>query len=197
MDYTKTVVDPVTEVVPRSRLRGFVEDFTVKAEVLLLEGETHLGRKPVRAVSYCIILAILNLPTTLKGGLRFTTESAREAYAHHVLFGFRPIPPIRNLVKLLAERMKARCGGRMWMSAHMRRGDFTIVGWVMEGTIEAHLNRIQTKLDAARSTLEQLHVSNRGISNPTLNREISERALPLANDPLVCLRHLMFAVLMV
>lgn len=47
MDYTKTVVDPLKEVVPRSRVRGFTEDFNVGGEVLLLEGETHLGRKPV------------------------------------------------------------------------------------------------------------------------------------------------------
>lgn len=50
MDYTKTVVDPIRQVVPRSRVRGLVEDFTVTAEVLLLEGETHLGRKPVGVV---------------------------------------------------------------------------------------------------------------------------------------------------
>ena len=51
MDYTKTVVDPIRQVVPRSRVRGLVEDFrAVTAKVLLLEGETHLGRKPVRVV---------------------------------------------------------------------------------------------------------------------------------------------------
>jgi hypothetical protein len=50
MDYTKTVVDPIRQVVPRSRVRGVVEDYTVTATVLLLEGETHLGRKPVRPV---------------------------------------------------------------------------------------------------------------------------------------------------
>ena len=47
MDYTKTVVNPLREVVPRSRVRGFVENFRFNTEVLLLEGETHLGRKPV------------------------------------------------------------------------------------------------------------------------------------------------------
>lgn len=52
MDYSKTVVDPIRQVVPRSRVRGLVEDFTVTAEVLLLEGETHLGRKPVRVQFY-------------------------------------------------------------------------------------------------------------------------------------------------
>jgi hypothetical protein len=49
MDYTKTVVDPIRQVAPRSQIRGFVEDYSpVKAEVLMLEGEIHLGRKPVR-----------------------------------------------------------------------------------------------------------------------------------------------------
>lgn len=48
MDYTKTVVEPIRQVVPRYTLRGFKEDYgDVDADVLLIEGEIHLGRKPV------------------------------------------------------------------------------------------------------------------------------------------------------
>lgn len=48
MDYTKTVVEPIRQVVPRHTLRGFKEDYEdISADVLLIEGEIHLGRKPV------------------------------------------------------------------------------------------------------------------------------------------------------
>lgn len=50
MEYTKTVVPTVRQVLPRRRVRGWVEDFTTDAYVLLLEGETHLSRKPVRSL---------------------------------------------------------------------------------------------------------------------------------------------------
>jgi hypothetical protein len=49
MDYLKSVVEPIRQVVPSSRLRGLIEDYdSVNTDVLVLEGETHLNRKPVR-----------------------------------------------------------------------------------------------------------------------------------------------------
>lgn len=49
MDYLKSVVDPIKQVAMRSTLKGLVDDYhNVSEEVLLLEGETHLNRKPVR-----------------------------------------------------------------------------------------------------------------------------------------------------
>ncbi|KDN50150.1 hypothetical protein RSAG8_01486, partial [Rhizoctonia solani AG-8 WAC10335] len=47
MDYTKSVVEPIKQVAPRSRLRGMVEDYSdISTDVLVLAGETHLNRKP-------------------------------------------------------------------------------------------------------------------------------------------------------
>jgi hypothetical protein len=52
MEYTKAVVDPIRQIVPRGQVRGFVEEYTiVDQEVLLLEGETHIYRKPVRPIA--------------------------------------------------------------------------------------------------------------------------------------------------
>jgi hypothetical protein len=54
MDYAKIVVGHIKQVVPRSSIRGFKDDFhDVDADVVLLSGETHLGRK---AVNSCLIL---------------------------------------------------------------------------------------------------------------------------------------------
>lgn len=49
MDYVKHVADPVRHVAPRQSIRGFVDDYDHSmADVVLLAGELHLGRKPVR-----------------------------------------------------------------------------------------------------------------------------------------------------
>lgn len=48
MEYAKTVVQPIREVAHRSSIRGFKEDYYhLDADVVILAGETHLGRKPV------------------------------------------------------------------------------------------------------------------------------------------------------
>src|SRR5712672_1108697 len=48
MEFAKTVVQPIKHVVPRSTIRGFKDDYYhVDADVVVLAGETHLGRKPV------------------------------------------------------------------------------------------------------------------------------------------------------
>ena len=51
MDFAKIVVGHARQVVPRSSIRGFKDDYhDVDADVVVLSGETHLGRK---AVSRC------------------------------------------------------------------------------------------------------------------------------------------------
>lgn len=51
IDYAKTVVGHLKAVVPRQSIRGFKDDYhDVDADVVVLAGETHLGRK---AVSRC------------------------------------------------------------------------------------------------------------------------------------------------
>jgi hypothetical protein len=49
MDYLKNVVKPIRQVAPRRTLRGLVEDYGhIDADVVLLVGEVHYERKPVR-----------------------------------------------------------------------------------------------------------------------------------------------------
>ena len=44
----KTVIQPIKQVVPRSSIRGFKDDYYhVDADVVLIEGEIHVDRKPV------------------------------------------------------------------------------------------------------------------------------------------------------
>ena len=44
----KTIIRPIRQVVPRSSIRGFKDDYYyVDADVILVEGEIHSKRKPV------------------------------------------------------------------------------------------------------------------------------------------------------
>lgn len=48
MDYLKSVIEPIKQVAPRTALRGFIDDYDhMDQDVVLLEGEIHLYRKPV------------------------------------------------------------------------------------------------------------------------------------------------------
>lgn len=104
MDYLKSVVTPIKQAAPLSRIRGWVDDYNhITTDILVLEGETHLGRKP--------------------GGLRFTTIEGRDNFARDVLYGLHPPPRVWRLASKVYDRMLEKNGGRMWMAGHMRRGD--------------------------------------------------------------------------
>ncbi|KII86439.1 hypothetical protein PLICRDRAFT_114277 [Plicaturopsis crispa FD-325 SS-3] len=134
MDYSKTVIKPIRHVVQRESLRSFLDDFgDIDANVVHLAGEIHLGRKP--------------------GGLRFTTTAGRDEFARLPLYAVRAPDALLQLAGRLDERMMAKNDGRMWMGAHMRRGDFSKVGWAMEKSIVDHLARIKRRLDGGRAIL--------------------------------------------
>lgn len=58
---------------------------------------------------------------------------------------------ILRMATTLAGRMTERAGGRMWVAAHMRRGDFVKFGWAMNGDPEAHFLRITSTLEKGRA----------------------------------------------
>lgn len=135
---TKDVVVPIRQAAPRSQLRGLYDDFGfIEQDVLLLQGEVHLGRNP--------------------GSLRFTTLESRERYTQTVLYDFRLTDSVIELADQLSTRMVKAVGGRMWMGAHMRRGDFATLKWSMEPSFEAHLARIKRHLRDGRDILHFVH----------------------------------------
>ncbi|KAG9098381.1 hypothetical protein FRC06_006468 [Ceratobasidium sp. 370] len=140
MDYTKSVAEPMKQVAPRARMRGMVEDYAdIDTDVLVLAGETHLGRKP--------------------GGVRFTTIAERNVFASTVLHNMRPIGPVRRLALKVYDRMEKIVGGRQWMGAHMRRGDFVDHGWAMDTNLKNHFARIKSRLSNGRKVLEEIYNS--------------------------------------
>jgi hypothetical protein len=55
--------------------------------------------------------------------MRFTEDRARAKYASMILRAFVQPQPILALGEILAARMRRLNGGRLWMGAHIRRGD--------------------------------------------------------------------------
>ncbi|KAF8760852.1 GDP-fucose protein O-fucosyltransferase [Rhizoctonia solani] len=164
MDYTKSVVEPIKQVAPRSRLRGMFDDYNhINEEVLILAGETHLNRKP--------------------GGLRFVHPEQQAHFASTVLHDMRPTGPVRRLAMKLHERMQKIVGGRQWMGAHMRLVD---QGWVMEHSIEGHLSRITQRLSNGRKILQEIYDTKQiqiyEVPNVEPERDIFDRPPPLESD---------------
>jgi hypothetical protein len=55
LDYAKTVIGHLKQVVPRSSIRGFKDDYDdVDADVVVLAGETHVMTKPVSSFSVSV-----------------------------------------------------------------------------------------------------------------------------------------------
>ncbi|KAH8991460.1 hypothetical protein EDB86DRAFT_1605981 [Lactarius hatsudake] len=137
-DFAKTIVRHLKEVVQRSSIRGFRDDYhDVDADVVVLAGETHIGTKP--------------------GAMRFTEELGRNRYAGTVVHSLIPPQKIFDLAEVLSSRMRQRTEDRSWMGAHMRRGDFLRIGWVMEKNPEAHVQRVKERLRTGRFILADLH----------------------------------------
>ncbi|KAH9051188.1 hypothetical protein EDB83DRAFT_2226273, partial [Lactarius deliciosus] len=137
-DFAKTIISHLKEVVQRSSIRGFRDDYhDVDADVVVLAGETHIGTKP--------------------GAMRFTEELGRNRYAGTVVHSLIPPQKIFDLAEVLSSRMRQRTEGRSWMGAHMRRGDFQRIGWVMEKNPEAHVRRVKERMQTGRFILADLH----------------------------------------
>ncbi|KAH7905045.1 hypothetical protein BJ138DRAFT_967271, partial [Hygrophoropsis aurantiaca] len=167
MDFVKNVVNPIRQVAPRDSIRGYVEDYRrFDADVLLLKGEIHFERKPA--------------------GLRFTTTDSRDNFSRLVLFEIHPIDSVKRLSAAMDKAMTERNGGRMWMGAHMRRGDFVLYNWTMQVELGDHFQRIKTSLEYGRGVLYSMRstgtLSPYDVPNVTVDRNQLQREVPDAND---------------
>ncbi|KAH9051203.1 hypothetical protein EDB83DRAFT_2543049 [Lactarius deliciosus] len=168
MDFAKIIIGDLRQVAPRTSIRGFKEDYgDVDADVVVLAGETHLGTKP--------------------GAMRFTDVLRRRRYAGTVAHSLIPPQEVFDLAEVLSDRMRQRTGGRMWMGAHMRRGDFVAFGWAMEMAPEDHVRRVKDRLEAGRAVLADLHYSRKwttcDIEGAQPDPEQANLPPPQAGDP--------------
>lgn len=135
MNLAKIVVGHARQVAPRSSIRGFRDDYhDVNADVVVLSGQTHLGRKAVS--NSCFVPVRSQYQAILQGAMRFTEEPSRKRFASKVVHALIPPQNIFDLAEVLSSRMRLRTDGRMWMGTHMRRGDCEYPYW-----IRTHLSR--------------------------------------------------------
>ena len=140
--------------------------------------------------------------------MRFTEELSRKKFASKVVHSLIPPQKIFDLAEALSFRMLLRTDGRMWMGAHMRRGDckypytctqnrlaltlsmiLTVLRYkfVMDKDPEVHFQRVKDRLQAGRSVLVDLH--DRGdwttwdIEGTQPNLEQTTLPPPRAADP--------------
>jgi len=90
--------------------------------------------------------------------MRFTEAQSRNQYASMVVHTLIPPQKIYDLAEVLASRMRLITKGRQWMGAHMRRGDFIRLGWVMDVDPAAHAQRVKERLQSGVATLVDLHL---------------------------------------
>ncbi|KAF9228706.1 hypothetical protein BS17DRAFT_772382 [Gyrodon lividus] len=166
MDYVKNVVNPIKQVAPRDSIRGYVEDYyRFTEDVLLLQGEIHYERKP--------------------GGLRFTSTAARDVFAQLVLFQIHPTDRVKELSASMDQHIRELVGGRMWMGAHMRRGDFVRYKWVMQSEFGDHLQRIKNHLNEGRNIIRSITPESLGtyaVPDVSVNREFMQLLPPNEGD---------------
>ncbi|KAG8961209.1 hypothetical protein FRC03_005673 [Tulasnella sp. 419] len=167
-EFAKSITEPIRQVAPMERVRGFVDEYgNIPHKILYLQGEIHMPRKP--------------------GSMRFMTPSARDKMIDIVVHSIRSPDRVRKLAEKVYDRMMEKVGGRMWMAAHMRRGDFVRLGWVTKLGLGPHTKRIKSRLTDGRKILEQIRGSNVLITLPIRDVEPDKDYLilspPLADDP--------------
>ncbi|KAH7105228.1 hypothetical protein BKA62DRAFT_692126 [Auriculariales sp. MPI-PUGE-AT-0066] len=169
-DLFKIPVYPIQQAAPRAKLRSWAEHYgEVQENVFLYAGETHLSRKP--------------------GGMWFTTVTARDNFARLVLHDMAYLEQVQELSRILEARMRMHVNGRMFFAAHMRRGDFTTLGWSLEPSLDQHLESLRSRFTAGLKILRQVRRGNfnklyiYNIPDVEPDGSLLQRELPLRGDP--------------
>lgn len=110
---SKALALPVIEFTPRKFARPLSTELSMgkyaDASIIHIPGDVHDQRKA--------------------GALRFTSPEGRQEFVDFVIQGVRPPRRYIDMGNKLAARMTEKVGGRAWLGAHMRRGDFLGIHW--------------------------------------------------------------------
>ncbi|KAG0148787.1 hypothetical protein CROQUDRAFT_721453 [Cronartium quercuum f. sp. fusiforme G11] len=141
-------------------LRGWWDDLHSHNETILhIEGELHNGYPPA--------------------SMLWTTLEGRQNYEKLVRSAIKPPEMYERIATKLEKRMRAKCGGRSWRAAHMRRGDFVQVEWTIRN-ITTHFTRLMAAADDSISLLE----SNPNLLMPAHTAYDTSLELPKLGDPI-------------
>jgi len=91
------------------------------------------------------------------GQMIWTSLEGRQEFEKLVRTAIRPPEWYHHVAARLEKKMRARCGGRSWVGAHMRRGDFLAFEWAannitnqwkeIESNTRAGANLLQSRPD--------------------------------------------------
>ncbi|KDE02822.1 hypothetical protein MVLG_06646 [Microbotryum lychnidis-dioicae p1A1 Lamole] len=159
----KTMARPSTEYADPLHLRPFqIEAFEnySNATILAISGQIHDQRKP--------------------GATHFSTPYARDQFRNWVIEGIRPPRVYILAAEKIVQEMKRRTKGRLWRSAHLRRGDFVGIAWAPEKDPVRHFGKLKNALGAGIQVLRQRRTKKpgRGALQP-----LKQEELPFPNDP--------------
>jgi ribosomal protein S27AE len=131
--------------------------------------------------------------------MRFTSSAARDAYTQIGLYAMRAPEKYWHVAARVEAHMRAKCGGRMFMAAHIRRGDcessFSIYhvrrlirypvirfGWTPDENLDTHVKLVRAKLKRGGKVLADIKAEYNGNAERT-DTEIAKYEPPQDNDP--------------
>jgi len=135
--WMKAPYEPIKTI---KRLRNMIawdELHKYDEQILHIEGNIHNGFPP--------------------GQMIWTSLEGRQEFEKLVRTAIRPPEWYHHVAARLEKKMRARCGGRSWVGAHMRRGDFLAFEWAannitnqwkeIESNTRAGANLLQSRPD--------------------------------------------------
>ncbi|KAH9473069.1 hypothetical protein Pst134EA_000149 [Puccinia striiformis f. sp. tritici] len=148
--WMKAPYEPIKNIKRLQNMRGWWDELhKFDEQILHIEGELHNGFPP--------------------GQMMWTSKEGRLEFERLVRSSMRPPQWYHNVAARLEKRMRARCGGRSWVGAHMRRGDFLAFEWAANNItnqwseIKTHTlagaNLLQSRPDLLKPTNQQFGTS--------------------------------------
>ncbi|EFP77296.2 uncharacterized protein PGTG_03252 [Puccinia graminis f. sp. tritici CRL 75-36-700-3] len=148
--WMKAPYEPIKNIKRVKNMVGWWDELhKYDEQILHIEGELHNGFPP--------------------GQMIWTSLEGRQEFERLVRSVIRPPQWYHHVAARLEKKMRARCGGRSWVGAHMRRGDFLMFEWAANNITNqwkeikmntlAGANLLQSRPDLLRPTHLQFGTS--------------------------------------
>ncbi|WAQ81599.1 hypothetical protein PtA15_1A941 [Puccinia triticina] len=158
--WMKAPYEPIKNIKRLKNMVGWWDELhKFDEQILHIEGELHNGFPP--------------------GQMIWTSLEGRQEFERLVRSAIRPPQWYHNVAARLEKKMRARCGGRSWVGAHMRRGDFLAFEWAANN-ITNQWNEIKSNTLAGANLLQ----SRPDLLKPTNKQFGTSLEPPHVDDPI-------------
>ncbi|PLW04882.1 hypothetical protein PCANC_26139 [Puccinia coronata f. sp. avenae] len=111
--WMKAPYEPIKTIKRLKNMKGWWDELhKFDEQILHIEGDLHNGFPP--------------------GQMVWTSLEGRQQFERLVRTAMVPPQRYHDFAARLEKKMRARCGGRSWVGAHMRRGDFRVQNWISD-----------------------------------------------------------------